>query len=275
MNVAKFQPVHAAVGNGPMIISVLADQGISNSRTFSNLGPPSASTLVAGNGKYNAGINGGWVVSVEAVAAGAGYAVGDTYHVGLCTITIDAIGTSGAVVDFHVSTYGNYSATAYPSTFVSIGTSTFSGSIGSGSGATFNLNWPAADLYVDLTSPTAPAWYVCTGAGTATSATWAKISGGSGGGWAGTWLYGTAYSVGQMVRVNSTATADGVTPTLGVFGCIAAIPAGAATSTNMIPQFPEPTTGTVYWQLIAFGVQEIGVCTGASQNAYINASGPF
>lgn len=83
----------------------------------------------------------------------------------------------------------------------------------------------------------------------------------------------SAYAAGQIVRVESSAMVGGVTPMVGVYGCIAAVPPNG--TGPAVPQFPEPTTGTVYWQLIAFAAQEIGVCTGASQNAYINASNPF
>jgi hypothetical protein len=256
-----------------MIISILADQGLSTSRFFygngATNGSGNLSTISAGNGKYNAPFH-GWVISAQLNAAGTGYSVGDTYSIGLCTITIDAVGASGAIVDFHVSAYGNYSGTAYPAN--PAGTGSISGS---GTGATFNLNWPQPDFYVDMTSPTSPVLYICTTAGSATTSVWAKISGaGSGGGtYAGTYVNANAYSVGQIVRVQSTTTVGGVTPTLGVFGCVAAVP--ALGSGNQVPQYPEPTSGTVYWHLLAFGPQETGECNGSSGNLYVNASAPF
>jgi hypothetical protein len=180
------------------------------------------------------------------------------------------VDASGEIIDFHVSTYGNYSASTsnYPANAVST-------SGGTGSGATFNLNWPQPDFYIDMTAPTSPVLYLCTGAGPASgtnAATWAKISGGGGGNYAGTWSYGASYTAGQIVRVQSTAAVGGFTPTLGVFGCISTVPSNG-TLTTQIPQYPEPTGAC--WQLISFGVQEVGVCTGTSQNVYINATGPF
>jgi len=266
MNVVKLQPVHAVVNNAPLIISVLSDQAPCTSRFFCGAGAPGASTLLAGNGKYNAALH-GWIISASLNAGGSGYAVNDTCTVGACTIIVDAV-AAGAIVDFHVSAYGNYSSSPYPANPVAV-----SGTSGAGAGASFNLNWPSPDFYLDMTTPTSPVLWVCQGAGSNTGATWAQITGGGGGNYAGTWSYTTSYTAGQIVRVESTATIGGVTPTLGVYGCISTVPASGAG--NEIPQYPEPTSGTKYWQLIAFGVQEIGVCTGTSQNAYINATGPF
>ena len=268
MIIVGLQPVHAVVGNAPLIINVLADQGFGTSRFFYGTGAPGSGTLPAGNGKYNAALH-GWVISAQLNAAGTGYAVGDTYSIGLCTITIDAVGASGAIVDFHVSAYGNYSGTAYPANPVATGSIS-----GSGTGATFNLNWPQPDFYIDMMTATAPVLYVCTAAGSNSGSTWAKISGGSTGG-GGTYVYNNAnaWSVGQSVQVQSTATVGGVTPTLGVFFCVTAVPAFG--TGNQVPQYPIPGSGIVYWQLISFGAQETGECNGSSGNLYINASAPF
>jgi hypothetical protein len=275
MNIAKFQPVHAVVANVPMIVSVMADQGISTSRIFFGGGAADSSghlaALLAGNGKYNAALA-GWIVSAVLVGGGSGYAVGDTYSVGACTIMIDSV-NAGAIVDFHVTAYGNYSGGGYPPATIPVATTVISGS---GAGATFYLNWPQPDFYIDMTAPTAPVLYICTGAGSATGSTWAKISGGGGGGgnYAGTWSWSASYTAGQIVRVESTAVVGGVTPTIGVFGCIATVPANG--TGNQIPQYPEPTGGTKYWQLIAFGVQATGTCNGTtSAEIYVNASAPF
>ena len=270
MNVAKLQPIHAVVANAPLIISVLADQGYGTNRFFYGTGAPSSSTLLAGNGKYNAALH-GWIISAQLSAAGTGYVVGDSLTVGLATIIVDAIGAGGVIVDFHVSAYGNYSSTAYPSNAVSA-------SGGTGSGATFNLNWPQPDFYIDMTTPTAPVLYVCTGAGSNSGSTWAQISGGGGGGYVGTWSDTTAYFAGQSARVQSTAVVGGVQLVPGVYGCILNVPAsvGSPATGNLVPQYPEPTSGSVYWQLIAFGVQTTTECSGGTGgHIYINASGPF
>ena len=125
-----------------------------------------------------------------------------------------------------------------------------------------------------MTTPTAPVLYVCTGAGSNSGSTWAQISGGGGGTYAGTYNNALAYSAGQIVRVNSTAVVGGVTLTPGVYGCIASVTASGGG--NLVPQYPEPTSGTVYWQLIAFGVQTTTECSGGTGgHIYINASGPF
>jgi hypothetical protein len=123
-----------------------------------------------------------------------------------------------------------------------------------------------------MTNPATPAMYVCTAAGTNNTASWATVTGTPGtGGYAGTWSDGTPYGLGMMVRVMSTAVVDGVTPVLGVYGCVVAT-SGSGSSLR-VPTYPEPVGH--YWELIAFGVQTVGVCTGTSQDVNINASGPF
>jgi hypothetical protein len=199
MNTAKFQPVHAVVANAPLIISILADQSPAVSRFFYGVGAPGAGTLLAGNGKYNGALS-GWIISATLQAAGSGYAVGDTLTVGTATITVDAA-VAGAIVDFHFSGYGNYSAGSYPANPVAT-----TATSGSGTGATFNFNWPAPDFYIDMTTATAPVLYVCTSAGNATTSVWAKISGGAGGsGWnyRGTFNPSTTYATGDVVFFGS------------------------------------------------------------------------
>lgn len=205
----------------------------------------------------------GWIISGTLSAGGTGYVVGDSLTVGAATIIVDTV-VAGVIVDFHVSAYGNYSGSSYPSNPVSA-------SGGTGSGATFSLNWPSPDFYVDMTTPSSPALYICSGAGSKTSATWAMITGTGTGGYAGTWADGVAYGLGQMVRVMSTAVVDGVTPVLGVYGCVVAT-SGSGSSLR-VPTYPEPSGH--YWELIAFGVQEVGVCNGTSANVYLNSTGPF
>jgi hypothetical protein len=271
MNIANFKLMHAVIGNAPATICVMATASIAVARTFSGIGAPSATTLAAGNGRYNAASS-GFVVDVALVNAGSGYAVGDVIKDGgngtgmPVQITISSVNGSGAITGWYVSTAGNYSA--YPTNPVA--TTVVSSS---GTGATVTINLPQPDYYLDITTLTAPVLYVCTASGTNSTSTWAKISGGGGGNYAGTYSNASAYSAGQIVRVQSSAAVGGVTPTIGVYGCINSVP-GSGTG-NQVPQYPEPGSGTVYWQLIAFGAQEVGVCTGTSQNAYINASAPF
>ena len=270
MNNARLQPVHALVGNAPYIISVAGTNTLPVSRYFVGTGAPSNTTLAAGNGMYNA-VASGFVVNAALKAAGTGSAVGDVLTVtgGTGTaaqITVAAVDGAGAITDWYLTRVGNYSV--YPANPVAVTTS------GAGSGMTFNLNFPAPDFYLDITTPTAPVLYVCTTSGSNGASVWAKISGGGGGGtYGGTYNNGTAYNVGTIVRVQSSAPIGSVTPTIGVYGCVYAVP--MAGTGNQVPQYPEPTSGTVYWQLIAFGVQAIGICTGTSQSAYINASNPF
>jgi hypothetical protein len=170
MNNGRLKPVHAIIGNAPAGMSVLCDDAIAIQRTFMGAGPPSASTLLAGNGKYCA-TKSGWVVAASLLNGGINYTVGYVFNLfggtGTPTqITVDAINAAtGAIFDFHVSQAGNYSA--YPSNPVTaVG--------GTGTGATFNLTLQPADLYLDTT---ANSLYVCTTAGTNATSVWALISG--------------------------------------------------------------------------------------------------
>ena len=81
-----------------------------------------------------------------------------------------------------------------------------------------------------------------------------------------------SWSAGTFTRVQ---TPIGTTTPVGIYLCINAVPANG--TGNMIPQYPEPTTGTVYWIFFTFGVQTVGVCNGGSSggNVYVNASNPF
>jgi hypothetical protein len=271
MNLANFRLAHAVIGNAPATICVMGTATLSASRTFCGMGAPSGITLPTGNARYNAVAN-GFVVDVALVNGGSGYAVGDVIKDNgggtgtALEITISSVNGSGAITGWYVSAVGNYSV--YPANPVA--TAVVSSS---GTGATLTLNFPQPDYYLDITTLTAPVLYVCTAAGSKSGSTWAQISGGGGGNYAGTYSNASAYSAGQIVRVQSSAAIGGVTPTIGVYGCINSVP-GSGT-VNQVPQYPEPSSGTVYWQLIAFGTQEVGVCTGTSQNAYINASAPF
>lgn len=100
-----------------------------------------------------------------------------------------------------------------------------------------------------------------------------------GGNYAGTWNKVNSYKAGQIVRVEAAEAIGGggyatVTSTIGVFGCL--VDCGPNAYTNMVPQYPEPTSGVVYWQLIALGVQVAGICQdGSGKTINFNGSSPL
>lgn len=143
---------------------------------------------------------------------------------------------------------------------------------------------PVPSLYVDMTTPTNPVMYVCVTAGTAATSVWGQIGAGAGGNYGGTWNAGVAYFKGTIVRVtaavNYQTTGAGnpvVTSTVGVFGCVNnTVPAvGAFMDANSIPQFPEPTTGTVHWECVSLAIQPISVCQNGNKTIYIQSTAPF
>jgi hypothetical protein len=174
---ARFQAVQAAVGAAPKIVALMASDGVNIPRIFVGIGAPGVSTLPAGNGCYN-GCRSGWVTSAALVNAGSGMVAGQVMNgeEGF-QITVDSVGATGAIVDFHVSAIGNFSATTYPANPVAIGPT-----------AIFALNFPPPDWYLDFTAPTAPVLYVCATAGGNATSTWQKISGSGGGGGGNVWL---------------------------------------------------------------------------------------
>lgn len=270
MNVAKYQAVHCIVGNAPANGVVDGNSSASGTRYFNGIGAPTSATLLAGNGRYNATAS-GFIVNALLVNGGASYAVGDvlTGVVGsgtssqLVQITVLAV-LAGVITDWLVSRVGIYSV--YSANPISV-------TGGSGSGATFTLNFPPPDFYLDMTNPPTPVLYVCTTAGSNSASVWAQISITITGAYFGTWDPTKAYTAGQILRVQSAVVIGGVTATVGTFGCIANVPVSPAG--NQIPQFPEPTSGTVYWQLISLGIQAISSCSGSTQTIYIQASNPF
>jgi hypothetical protein len=76
----------------------------------------------------------------------------------------------------------------------------------------------------------------------------------------GTWSSSTAYNLEDVVRVLSGANQ-------GVWVCVTA-------NTNEAPVWPEPTSGTVYWNMLAFGALATSVCDGGSKTSYVNATPP-
>lgn len=101
---------------------------------------------------------------------------------------------------------------------------------------------------------------------------------------AGTYLgnfgSGTPYSAGVIVRnLISTFNIMNVNYNvqLGVYGCVAnTVPALAVGwNPNMLPQYPEPTTGIIYWHLISFAPEAVNVCSNGSRIIYVQSSGTF
>lgn len=268
--------VHAIVGNAPRIITVKAEATPPAARTFYGTGAPTTSTLATGNGKYN-GVKSGYVVNASSVAAGVNYVGGDTMTLddGCATemqITVDMVDASGAIIDFHVSAIAV--CTAYPSLPVNTTATT-----GVGAGATFNLNFPAPDYYIDITTPTAPVLYVCTKAGSYATAVWAQISGGMAGGVNGV-IYdstgATAYPAGTMAWVLTGFTLAGITVVPGVYLLMSGLSTPTSPTGNQIPQIPIPVSGTVYWMPVAAGLVVAGTCaTGGSTQIYVNSTGQF
>jgi hypothetical protein len=171
--IRKDMAVHGVNGNAPYIISIAATAGPMVPRTFNGTGAPSSTTLEAGNGMYNAATS-GFIVNASLVNAGNGYAVGNALSISGGTgtplgIMVDMVNDNGAIIDFHVSQVGNYSI--YPDLSAAE-------TDGPGAGATFNLNAPAPDYYLDVTTPSEPVLYVCTTGGSNSSSVWAQISSG-------------------------------------------------------------------------------------------------
>jgi hypothetical protein len=128
--------------------------------------------------------------------------------------------------------------------------------------------------YVDTTTPSAPVLWRCTGAGTASTSTWAKVSGG-GAISASAYDWTLPYSVGNIVWVDTTQTYGTVSVLAGIYICIVAVTTGSPTG-NLVPQFPLPTSGIVYWRLLSFAPQNMGICNASgSQGVYVQASGSF
>ena len=75
-------------------------------------------------------------------------------------------------------------------------------------------------------------------------------NGSTGGGYMGDYANATAYTTGQTVRVLTATTISGVSVAAGYYGVPPGITVPASGTGNQIPQFPEPTSGTVYWHLI-------------------------
>lgn len=111
-------------------------------------------------------------------------------------------------------------------------------------------------------------------------ATGVPAGGGGGGNYAGNYGSGTSYAAGTIARSLSGVLTLGtqqyyVQP--GVYGCV--FPTlgypSAGWNQNMLPQYPEPTNGIVYWHLLNFLPVFVNVCSNGSRQIYIQASGSF
>jgi hypothetical protein len=158
----------------------------------------------------------------------------------------------------------------------SSGSVPFSGSgapaAGTLSSSSSYLAGPVPSIYVDMTGFNL---WVCTTAGTNSTSVWTQISGGgggSGGCYMSTYNNTLAYAVGSIVRVLSTASYSGTASVPGVYGCKTATAANG--TGNEVPQYPEPTSGTVYWELISPALPAISNCPSGT-TIYVAATNPF
>jgi hypothetical protein len=71
-----------------------------------------------------------------------------------------------------------------------------------------------------------------------------------GGGYMGDYSNTSSYTTGQTVRVKTATTISGVSVAAGYYGVPPGITVPPSGTGNQIPQYPEPTSGTVYWHLI-------------------------
>jgi hypothetical protein len=68
-----------------------------------------------------------------------------------------------------------------------------------------------------------------------------------------------SYQPGQFVYQNTQITVGGVTVAPGRYACLVAVPASGGG--NYVPQFPLPTSGTIYWDCLALGPGLVNVCS--------------
>lgn len=267
--ISRLVAIHSIVGNAPYIISVEATAAPNPPRTFSGTGAPSATTLTTGNNMYNA-VTSGFVLNASLVDGGSDYTVGEVLTIeDSCTremeIVVDMVDASGAIIDFHLNGIGNCGS--YPALPVNA-----SGS--SGTGAEFNLNFPAPDYYIDITTPTTPVLYVCTTSGSKSTSVWAKISGGGGLIAMYDTTGATAYSGGAIVFVASQFVLSGITVLPGTYGLLSTQSTPASPTGNQIPQIPVPS-GTVYWIPIAAGLTQFSTCaSGITTTGFGNFTTP-
>lgn len=262
MNLAKFQATHGIINNAPATIVVVADDPVLAPRLFTGSGAPGSGTLNAGNGRYCAATS-GFIIGATLVNAGSGYSPGNVLTLTGGTfstatqITVDTVSATGGLVSFHVSQAGVYSV--YPTTAAGC-------TGGSGTAATFQLACQPPDTYFDTNGKNL---YLCTTAGSNSTSVWVPVSASP-----RYEIYNNshAYPAGSIVQVTSATTISSVVVYPGTYLCIAAVPASGAG--NQIPQYPVPTSGTVYWFCLAFGPVSAGSCV-TGGNVYVNSTGGF
>ncbi|MDE2098240.1 MAG: hypothetical protein KGL39_13375 [Patescibacteria group bacterium] len=106
-----------------------------------------------------------------------------------------------------------------------------------------------------------------------------SIGGGTGGNYAGNWA-DNVYSPGQIVRnLFGQITMRGVVYNIqpGTYGCVIGTvqSANGGWNPNMLPQYPEPTSGAVYWHLLTPGLLSVNVCSSGQKQIYIATTGQF
>lgn len=129
-------------------------------------------------------------------------------------------------------------------------------------------------LYVDISGLNL---YACTASGSNVTSTWAMIIGTTGGGGssAGFWNHSSAYSNGAVVQIVSTTTYGGVTILPGTYALVSGLGTPANPTGNQIPQFPYPTSGTLYWLFISPMPQAVNACASGGSTIYIPTTGGF
>jgi len=83
----------------------------------------------------------------------------------------------------------------------------------------------------------------------------------------------SAYSPGSIVQITTVTTVGGITILPGTYVLRQGQSVPANCTGNQIPQYPYPTSGTIYWICIALGISVVPACSGGtSTNIYINSS---
>ncbi len=266
---------HAVVNNAPAVVSIMSSAPILAPRVFKGNGPPSSTTLQAAIGPNSGycGASSGFIVAASIVTGGTLYAAGNVLNVVggtinvVCQITVDSVDATGKILTSHVTKTGNYSA--YP---VNAATVTIVAGPITGTGATFNLALQPPDTYFDVSVITAPVEWVCMAGGSNSTSVWQRISGtSSGGGSITIFDPAVSYPLNAQVIVLNTITIASVVIMAGTYACLTAL-TGPGTG-NQLPQYPEPTSGTIYWYLVSFRPQPLSACSGGAPG-YINASAP-
>lgn len=117
--------------------------------------------------------------------------------------------------------------------------------------------------------------YRCKTAGDKTSSVWEQV-GTSGSTVADFYDNTQAWNAGAIVQVLTTLTVGGVIILPGTYVLRQGLNVLANATDNQVPQYPYPTSGTIYWLCISMGITVVNTCDDSgSATAYINSSGPF